>query len=1225
MNLTNHQSQLPFIIFPENNFKVLIDTGSTKSFVIPEIAQKYYKNFIKNDPFQISTAHGTSVETHSVTLPTSKIFNLKNQNFKFHLFKFHDNFHFLLGLDNLKLLNAQIDLINDVLITKNSKIKIQYTDKPEINKNCFETNVNIIARSETIIEIAINNVKNGEIIIPYTKLNQLEIPETLTVVKDNRAICSIINPTEKNLSLKLKPINVEKFENYEYNIDKPNINTINFNNYNFKFDTSKIRSNHMNSEEKNEILKLIKEYSDIFHNENQPLSFTSEIKHHIHTTDEVPVFTKSYRYPEIHRAEVKKQIQEMLSQNIIQPSHSPWSSPIWVVPKKLDSVGKRKWRIVIDYRKLNDKTIGDRYPLPNITDLLDKLGRCQYFSTLDLASGFHQIPLAKKDIPKTAFNTENGHFEFLRMPFGLKNAPATFQRIMENILRGIQNEKCLIYLDDIIIFSTSLQEHISRLREVFNRLRKANFKVQLNKSEFLRKEVAYLGHIVTPDGVKPNPDKIQAIKNFPLPKTEKQIKGFLGLLGYYRKFIKDFAKLTKPLTKCLKKENKINIDDPEYLSCFNMCKNLLINEPILQYPDFSQPFVITTDASNYAIGAILSQGKIGNDLPISYASRTLNSSETKYSTTEKELLAVVWAVKYFRPYIFGRKFKIVTDHKPLQWLFSIKEHTNSKLARWRLRLEEYDYEIIYKKGISNKNADALSRIELNVNKIQKQESNIDNQSLAVEINDLGNPNNLIENEDSQTIHTSNEHPVTSIPIAECPVNHGKNQIIISQVNFNPLPVSVIKLFKNKQRYLVQISKNNFEKDIINFVKKFIVPKVKYYVYFEDPVYESFAVIIQNYFKNSQINFIKCTQKLIDISNDDEIKNIIQNYHEGKTNHRGIDETEKRLKNIYYWPNQRKSIQSYINLCDICQVTKYDRKPLNPLFNITPTATRPFEIIHIDSISLEKVKFLSIVDSFSKYAQMYKLNSSQGIEIVNNLIKYFTHHNIPNQIVSDNGTEFENSLLKELLQLHKIEIHFISTQHPESNGIVERFHSTIIEHIRLLNNQNEYQNESIENKINYALLAYNNSIHSTTNLKPCEIVTGHFENESPFNIDIEKQLVNNYIETHKNKCKLLYHKINKDIQNKKEKVINKINENREDIAEIPENIYVKNNQKQSKTKNKYKAEQITKINKTLKTASIVAKHHNTKGKIHISNIRRPRKQTYKFKTISGSLQSDKVQK
>lgn len=315
---------------------------------------------------------------------------------------------------------------------------------------------------------------------------------------------------------------------------------------------------------------------------------------------------------------------------------------------------------------------------------MDKLGKCKYFSTLDLASGYHQIEMHPRDIPKTAFSTERGHYEYKRLAFGLKNAPRTFERVMDNILRGIMNEACVVYLDDIVIFSTSLQEHIEKLRKVFDRLRAANLKIQMDQSEFLKKEVQFLGHIITPEGLKPNPLKIDAILRYPLPKTTTELKGFLGLTGYYRKFIRDYAKITKPLTVCLKKGRKI-VYSEEFMKSFNRCKEILTNPPILQYPDFSKNFIVTTDASNVAIGAILSQGPIGSDKPICYASRTLNQSEERYSTIEKELLAVIWAVKYFRCYLYGRKFTICTDHRPLIWLDKLKE-PNSKLQRWKIRL-----------------------------------------------------------------------------------------------------------------------------------------------------------------------------------------------------------------------------------------------------------------------------------------------------------------------------------------------------------------------------------------------------------------------------------------------------------------------------------------------------------------------------------------------------------
>lgn len=213
-----------------------------------------------------------------------------------------------------------------------------------------------------------------------------------------------------------------------------------------------IRTDHMNPEQKEKITKLCTTFSSLFHKNSENLTFSNIVKHTVPTTDNNPVYTKTYRYPQIHKEEVQRQMQDLLKNKIIRPSYSTWSSPVWIVPKKLDASGKQKWRVVIDYRKLNEKTIGDRYPLPNITDILDKLGKCHHFSTIDLASGFHQIEIEEESTPKTAFNTKHGHYEFVRMPFGLKNAPATFQRVMEIVLKGLINKICVVYLDDILIF-----------------------------------------------------------------------------------------------------------------------------------------------------------------------------------------------------------------------------------------------------------------------------------------------------------------------------------------------------------------------------------------------------------------------------------------------------------------------------------------------------------------------------------------------------------------------------------------------------------------------------------------------------------------------------------------------------------------------------------------------------------------------------------------------------
>ncbi|KAJ4431151.1 hypothetical protein ANN_19746 [Periplaneta americana] len=431
-----------------------------------------------------------------------------------------------------------------------------------------------------------------------------------------------------------------------------------------------------------------------------------------HINPHKPLTLKNYRLPKAHQDEVQKQVEIMLEQDIIKPSQSPWNFPLLVVPKKIDASGKRKWRICVDFRQLNNETIGDSFPLPNIQDILDKLGRARYFSALDCASGYWQIPLAKEDQCKTAFSTTSGHFEFKRMPFGLKSAPATFQRFMNTILSHMIGTRCFVYVDDLMIAGETLEEHHTRLRSVFDLFRQYQVQIEPDKCEFLKEELKYLGHIITKEGISPDNDKVKVIQEFPTPKNAKDVKSFLGLAGYYRKCIVNFSEISKSLNDLLKKGKSWQWSEEEEKS-FQRLKRALSEAPVLQFPDFTKPFVLTTDASNVAIGAILSQGIIGKDKPIAYASRTLNGAELNYSTTDKELLAIIWACKHFRPYLLGTKFTLVTDHQPLKWMMNVKD-PGSRILRWRLLLEEYDFEVIHKAGKRNVNADCLSRLTFNV-------------------------------------------------------------------------------------------------------------------------------------------------------------------------------------------------------------------------------------------------------------------------------------------------------------------------------------------------------------------------------------------------------------------------------------------------------------------------------------------------------------------------------
>lgn len=1246
--------KLPHIEIPEINSKFLIDTGSSRSFISPAKANKYFSDYKYIEPFTVISTHAQSMHNEIIYIPLLKTFKSTLRH-KFYIYDIDGRYDGLIGSDLLKKLGANIDMRDQKLVTYNTQIPIIYNPPYEIH---------LEPRSETRVKIP-TNLQNGEAILDYLKFQEgVRMPSALVKCENYLADTIIQNTTNGKIVITIKePFHVTIFENEvcELNFMKNDIMIDEI----LKENLNKLRTDHMNNEERHSILSLCHEYRDIFYSDKLPLTFSNQVKHHIRTTNEDPIYIRPYRQPPLVNQEIQNQVDKLLADNVIRESHSPWSAPVHLVPKKLDASGERKHRMVIDYRRLNEITVDDKYPLPNITDLFDKIGRAQYFSTIDLASGYHQIEINEADIPKTAFTTQSGHYEFTRMPFGLKTAPATFQRAMDNVLRGLQGIHCLVYLDDIIIYSCSLEEHLDKLRKIFDRLRETNLKVTLDKCEFLRKEVLYLGHTITKNGLLPNNDKIKAVLNFPIPRTATEIKSFLGLIGYYRKFIKDFAKLTQPLTSCLKKKNKIDFTKQEYIDAFEKCKELLVNAPILQFPDFTKPFVLTTDASNFAIGAVLSQGPIGSDKPIAYASRTLNDAETRYSTIEKELLAIVWATKHFRPYLYGRKFLIYTDHRPLTWIKSIKE-PNSKLTRWKLRLAEFDYDIKHKDGKQNCNADALSRIRLNALHDKDSTSMIVNvdererelqryiQSLTNEILQLNkvqnnSPHSSVPRErtpspmaislplersnqsvDARSIHSSlsagsatatagsttesasegREESIGTVHSADDLDTDGMfilqeaidtkpNQIIVHSWNRDELTVK--DLSRNKQKILdIYLPLNNIEL-IKRFLKSYTRPKIKYFFYFHDPLHrKQFSEAIISLFQKGTVKFYECTKRVTYVRDETQQREAVLKYHEGKNSHRGIKETLIHLKRNLYWENMDQTVSSIINSCDICKKMKYDRRPLKPEIQLSQTQTKPFQELFIDTFSIDGKQYLTIVDAFSKLGQAFEISSKSAPEIVRALVKFFSVYGVPGRISADPGAEFNNTLLKEMLIFYKIELHIGTAHNPNSMGIVERFHSTILEIYRIAKYEQKVTDAA--SIMTYAIMAYNHTIHSTTGLTPFEVVFGHTESNNPFCTDFTKQYTQQLVKEHLKRTKHLYKYLTDKIIGKKQTVIEKRGGEKEFDVDIGDTVFIKGvNNRRSKDKPRYQKAHVTgPVERNV--VPVITRNRITK--IPIKDIRRP---------------------
>ncbi|GBN37554.1 Retrovirus-related Pol polyprotein from transposon 297 [Araneus ventricosus] len=651
---------------------MLVDTGANVTLVRTDLAQKLKGNFIYTAPnISLKTATGEKAEIHGKLDAAIECGSRKFQH-KIYVADITDPC--ILGLDFLQKFNFMVDMEKNEIRTGGEESPL-FSASAEDSKLC-----SVLAKEKTIIparsECLIQGVPEASGKFRYavtdfpSQVSQKGVLVAATLVDLKKEAIPV-----RVLNLDHKPKAIDKgavIATCEPVVDivaRPQ-------GFSESLRLPSILENleGLNEEQRTAVKELLQEFQNLFS-----------------TSDSDTL-----------QEEAERLVKEMADNGIVEESSGPWASPIVLVKKKDGST-----RFCVDYRKLNEITIKDSYPLPRIDDTLDALNGSQWFSTLDLKSGYWQVEIQPEDKEKTAFTTGQGLWQFKVMPFGLCNAPATFERLMETVLRGLTSEACLVYLDDIIIVGRTFQEHLNNIRKVFQRLQKANLKLSPKKCRFFRKEVSYLGHIISADGVKTDPEKTKAVVDWPRPETVHDLRSFLGLCTYYRRFVRNFSAIARPLHKLTEARTNFNWTE-ECEKSFNSLKQALITSPVLTYPRTDKEFILDTDASNEGIGAVLSQ-KIGNEeCVIAYFSKSLGKPERNYCVTRKELLAIVKSIEHFHHYLYGRKFLLRTNYASLRWLLNFRE-PEGQIARWIQRLQEYDFEIQHRKGTSHRNADALSR------------------------------------------------------------------------------------------------------------------------------------------------------------------------------------------------------------------------------------------------------------------------------------------------------------------------------------------------------------------------------------------------------------------------------------------------------------------------------------------------------------------------------------
>ena len=738
---------------------------------------------------------------------------------------------------------------------------------------------------------------------------------------------------------------------------------------------------------------LLAQYSSVFSSGEFDVGRTDVIRHKIPLLEGAsPVKQRPYRHGHVQEAEIERQVEKLKSHDLIEECHGAWSSPVVPVRKRDGS-----WRLCVDYRKVNDLTKKDAYPLPRIDDSLDALGGSQIFSTLDLVSGYWQVELDEEAKETSAFVTRSGLWAWKVMAFGLTSAPATFERLMEKTMRGLHWKTLLIYLDDVIVFAKDMDTHLQRLGEVLKRLQQAGLKLKPSKCNLFADRVDYLGHVVSREGVSTDPRKVDAVSAWPTPRHQKDVRALLGTTGYYRRFIPGYTERAKPLTNLISPNVRFEWT-AECDSAFDDLKSALTTAPVLAYPDYTQPFIVDTDASNVGTGAVLGQVQDGEERVIAYYSKSLSKEEQNYCATRKELLAIIKAIKHYRPHIWGRKFTVRTDHASLIWLLKSSQ-PKGQVARWLETLADFEFEVVHRPGAKHNNADGLSR-QL-CDECCKQCRNHFSPEKEAEV-------------DLRALQQQSDVAVKQR----------------ADVHIGPIYQALQQHTKLGE---LQCKERSWETKRLRDMAEHLQLRDDGVMVARIPV------------KGRRRELVICPGSM-------RSDLVLTTHHQA---HLGQNKTVSRIMLQWYWPGLTASVRRLVNACQVCQQCK-PRKSKSVRTDNHLYAGRPWQVVGVDlagpfpTTARGNTQILVVADHFTRWVDAIPIKDGTAETVAKVLEeRVFAYLGVPEELHSDQGRQFESRVMEECCRLWGCSKSRTAPYRPQGNSVVERLNRTVGNALRSL--------------------------------------------------------------------------------------------------------------------------------------------------------------------------------